>query len=140
MIISLIKEQNSGEFIHEMEKKYGSIEKLKEAFEKTKRSILHVDLENWKYLLQNPDETIKIEETVFTDNLNLGETEIELLNMIKDKAPKSIRELAKMTHKDISTIQPKIKKMEEEGLIELKQGGKNSKIPIVNYDKIEIAI
>jgi hypothetical protein len=30
--------------------------------------------------------------------------------------------------------------MEQEGLIELKEENKNSKIPIVNHDKIEIAI
>ncbi|MDR3291216.1 MAG: hypothetical protein LBT10_03605 [Methanobrevibacter sp.] len=50
-----------------MKLKYESIEKLEEGFEKTKRSILHVDLENWKYLINNPDETIKIGETVFTE-------------------------------------------------------------------------
>jgi len=140
MIIFLIKEQSSEDYIKEMEKKYESIEKLNEVFKKTKRSVFHVDLENWKYLIENPDEMIKIEETIFTDNLNLGETEIEILNMIKDRTPKSIRELAKITKKDISTIQPKVKKMEKEGLIELKEGNKNSKIPVVNYDKIEIVI
>ncbi|KZX17639.1 HVO_A0114 family putative DNA-binding protein [Methanobrevibacter filiformis] len=140
MIISLIKEETSKEFIEKMEEKYNSYEQLEEAFQKTKRTILHVDLENWKYLKNNPEETIQLTETLFTNELNIGENEIELLNLIKSKTPKSIRELAKIIDKDISTIQPKIKKLENEGLIELKQGGKNSKIPIVNYDKIEIAI
>jgi hypothetical protein len=45
-----------------------------------------------------------------------------------------------MIHKDISTIQPKIKKMEEKRLLKLKTGIKNSEIPAVTYDKIEIAV
>jgi predicted transcriptional regulator len=140
MIISLIKEQSSEDYIKLMEKEYGTIEQLKEAFQKTKRSILHTDLENWKYLLENPEETVTLGKTIFTDDLSLNEIDVELLNTIKEKNPKSIRELAKIIQKDISTIQPKIKKMEKEGLLKLEQGGKNSKIPVVNYDKIEIAI
>jgi len=140
MILSLIKEKTSEDFINEMKLKYGSLEQLEKAFEKTQRSILHVDLENWKYLEKHPEKTITLGETIFTDDLNISEIDIELLNIIKEKHPKSIRELSKIIEKDISSIQPKIKKMEKEGLIKLKQGRKNSKIPMVNYDKIEIAI
>jgi predicted transcriptional regulator len=45
-----------------------------------------------------------------------------------------------MIHKDITTVQKKINNLEKEWMIELKKGSKNSKIPVLNYDKIEIAI
>ncbi|MDR3292255.1 MAG: hypothetical protein LBT10_08940, partial [Methanobrevibacter sp.] len=102
MIISLIKELSSESFINEMKLKYGSIEKLKEAFEKIKRSILHIDLENWKYLINNLNETIKIGERIFTENMTFGEIELEILTIIKKEAPKSISELSKIIHKDMS--------------------------------------
>jgi predicted transcriptional regulator len=37
-------------------------------------------------------------------------------------------------------IHPKIKKLSENGLINLIDGNKNSKIPTLNYDEIIIAI
>jgi predicted transcriptional regulator len=60
--------------------------------------------------------------------MTFGEIELEILTIIKKEAPKSISELSKIIHKDMSTIQHKVKKMEQEGLIELKKGNKNSKI------------
>jgi len=43
-------------------------------------------------------------------------------------------------NKDIKTIHPKIKELEEEGLIQLKKVTKNRKIPYLNYDEISITI
>jgi len=40
----------------------------------------------------------------------------------------------------VRIIHPKIKELEKQGLIELVDSVKNSKIPVLNYDKIEIAI
>uniref|UniRef100_UPI00373FD27A HVO_A0114 family putative DNA-binding protein n=1 Tax=Methanobrevibacter cuticularis TaxID=47311 RepID=UPI00373FD27A len=51
-----------------------------------------------------------------------------------------MRELARFLNKDVKIIHPKIKELEQEGLIELKTGDKNKKRPVLNYDKIEIAI
>ena len=45
-----------------------------------------------------------------------------------------------MKQKDVCIIHLKIKELEKQGLIELKNGTKNSKIPYLNYDKISIAI
>jgi predicted transcriptional regulator len=120
--------------------KYGSIENLEKILNETKRTILHVDLENWKYLTENPKETIKLEKILFTENLNIGENEVELLNIIKNEKPKSIREIAIKMEKDPANTTYKINQLAEEGLISFKKGLKNSKIPVLNYDKIEIAI
>jgi len=43
--------------------------------------------------------------------------EIELLNLIKNEKPESIRELARMIHKDISVVHPKVKKLERKDLL-----------------------
>jgi predicted transcriptional regulator len=140
MIISLIKEETSQEYNEKMVNKYGSIENLEKILNETKRTILHVELENWKYLTENPKERIKIEKILITDNLNLGENEVKLLNMIKNEKPKSIREIANKINKDPANTTYKINQLAKEGLINFKKGLKNSKIPVLNYDKIEIAI
>lgn len=51
-----------------------------------------------------------------------------------------MRDLAILINKDVANIQKKIKNLEKEGLIILKEGSKNRKIPVVNYDKIEIEV
>lgn len=65
---------------------------------------------------------------------------MEILNTIKHKHPKSIKQLAEFLDKDISTIHSKVKKMNSDGLLTLKEGNKNNKIPVLNYDKIKITI
>jgi predicted transcriptional regulator len=65
---------------------------------------------------------------------------MEILDFIKKEKPKSIRELSRMIDKDVGIIHPKVKELEQEGLIGFKTGAKNSKIPYLNYDEINIAI
>lgn len=140
MIITLIKEQTTKEYDKKMKEKYGSIEKLETLLEKTPKNILYADLENWKLLLENPEEPIRQEEIIITDKISIGENETQILNIIKNEKPKSIREIAIKIKKDPANITNKINLLAEEGLISFKKGLKNSKIPVLNYDKIEIAI
>jgi len=61
--------------------------------------------------------------------------------MIKNENPESLTELAKLMNRDISTIQRKVNKLNQEGLVELSEGNiNNMKKPLFNFDKIEIAI
>ncbi|BBL62606.1 MAG: MarR family transcriptional regulator [Methanobrevibacter arboriphilus] len=140
MIITLIKEQTTKEYDKKMKEKYGSMEKLETLLEKTPKNILYADLENWKLLLENPEEPIRQEEIIITDKISIGENETQILNIIKNEKPKSIREIAIKIKKDPANITNKINLLAEEGLISFKKGLKNSKIPVLNYDKIEIAI
>ena len=140
MIMTLVKEESGRKFIKEMEKTYGSIEELEKLHKRTHNALMYIDLENWKYLLKHPDEKIKRGETKFIDKISLSDTEMEILNTIKHKQPQSINQLAKLINKDISTTHSKVKKMTNQGLLSIKEGNKNSKIPILNYDKIEISI
>ncbi|OQD58034.1 hypothetical protein MBBAR_30c00340 [Methanobrevibacter arboriphilus JCM 13429 = DSM 1125] len=140
MIITLIKEETTQEYNKRMEKKYGSMEKLEKALEKAPKNLLYADLENWKLLTENPEENIRQEEIIITDNISIGENEIKLLNIIKNEKPKSVREIANKINKDPANTTNKINQLAEEGLVSFKKGLKNSKIPFLKYDKIEIAI
>ena len=140
MILTLIKEQTTAEYDKKMKEKYGSMEKLEKTLEKTPKNLLYADLENWKLFLENPEENIRLEEIIITDNVSIGENEIELLNIIKNDKPKSIREIALKIKKDPANINNKINQLANEGLISFEKGLKNSKKPVLNYDKIEIAI
>lgn len=141
MRITLIKETKGNELIQEFEKTYGSLNRLEKLHERNHDNMkIYMDLDDWKYYSDHPDEIIENGKTIITEKLTLGKLEMELLNFIKTEKPQSIRELARMIHKDVSTIHPKVKKLEKEGLIEFKEGPKNKLIPVMSYDKIEIAV
>lgn len=139
--IKLIKELNGKKLMEEFKNKYGSIEALERAFERDPENVkLYMDLEDWEYYQNHPKEEVKETEIVYADKSKIDILELELMGLIKNENPKSVSELAKIANKDLSSVQKKIKSLNESGLVELKEGRKNSKIPIVNYDKIEIAI
>ena len=139
--IKLIKELNGQKLMEGFKNKYGSIEALERAFERDSENVkLYMDLEDWEYYQNHPEEKVKETEIIYTDKSKIDMIEIELMGLIKNENPKSVSELAKIANKDLSSVQKKIKSLQKSGLIELKDGRKNSKIPIVNYDKIEIAI
>jgi len=140
MIITLSKKQKGHEIIKEFKDKYRTIENLEKLYKDTGNNLFLVDLENWNLFKDNPDEPVESMEIKIVDKLILTDFEIKILDLIKNENPKSIRELARFLNKDIKIVHPKIKNLEENGLLELKDGVKNSKIPVMNYDRIEIAI
>ncbi len=140
MIITLVKKQTGYEFIKEMEETYNSINELEKLFKRTNNMKMYVDLENWNYYRDNPDEMIEISESLITNKLSLSDLDLTILNTIKHEKPRSIRDLANKINKDVSNIQPKVKKLEEEGFVKFKTGNKNSKIPYLTYDEIKLEI
>jgi predicted HTH transcriptional regulator len=141
MRITLIRQITGKELVEEFENTYGSLKRLENLYERKPENMkLYSDLDDWKYFREHPDEIIEDAKDVITEKLTLGKLELELLDFIKHNNPKSIRDLAKMIHKDISIVHPRVKKLEAEGLIEFKDGPKRRKIPVMNYDKIEIAV
>lgn len=141
MRITLIRQITGKELIEELEETYGSFRRLENLYMRNQDNMkLYSDLDDWKYFREHPDEIIEDAKDVITEKLTLGRLELEMLDFIKHNNPNSIRELAQMIHKDISVVHPRVKKLEEEGLIELKEGPKRRKIPVMNYDKIEIAV
>ena len=140
MIITLVKKQNGHEFIREMEETYKSLSELEKLFKRTNNMKMYVDLENWKYYSQNPDEMIETTESLVTNKLSLSDLDLIILNTIKHDKPSSIRDLAKKINKDVSNIQPKVKRLEEDGFIRFENGVKNSKIPYLTFDEIKLEI
>ena len=140
MIITLIKKQTGQEYIKEMELTYKSISELEKLFKRTNNMKMYVDLENWRYYKKNPDEMIEVTESLITNKLSLSDLDLIILNTIKHEKPKSIRDLAKKINKDVSNIQPKVKKLEEDGFIRFETGVKNSKIPSLTFDEIKLEI
>lgn len=68
MIISSVKKQKGYEFIKKMEESYGSINELEKLFKRTNNMKMYVDLQNWKYYEDNPEEEIEITECLITKN------------------------------------------------------------------------
>ena len=140
MIITLVKKQSGIEFVEEMENTYRSIEEAEKLFKRTNNMKVYVDLQNWKYYQHNLNETIKTSESLVTNKLSLSDLDLIILNTIKHENPKSIRDLANKIDKDVSNIQPKVKRLEEDGFIKFENGSKNSKIPYLTFDEIILEI
>ena len=141
MRLVLIKEQNGKKFVEELEREYGSLGKLQRLLQEHPDDNLYkLDYHDWLYNLRHPDEIIKTMEVVYLKDESIKLSDLNILDAIKNKKPKSIRNLSQVMHKDLSHTQNIVKRLTEEGLIRLEEGPKNSKIPIVNYDKIEIEI
>jgi hypothetical protein len=127
--------------IKEFEKKYKNLKNLKMILETDEGNMLHqLDLENWEYSLENPEEYLEEGKTIFVEGLSLGDLEFELMHYIKNEKPNSVSELAKLINKEAGSISHKVNLLEKNGLISFKKGNKNRKIPIFEYDKLEIGI
>jgi predicted transcriptional regulator len=142
MILKLVKEMTGEEFIRLLEKEYRSLDNLKRLIERDPENALYqLDLDDWKYHLEHPDEIVKQSQTLFVKDLKIELSDLELLDVIRKEHPNSIRALAKAINKDYKTVQPKIHKLAEGGLVKFEEGPKkNMKKPVVNYNKIEIEV
>lgn len=137
MIISLVKRMKGRQFTDNLESQYHSIKNLEKIVEKTNNMKLLVDLDNWKYYKDNPNETIEEEFVFISDDLSFNEIDYTIISTIKSSHPKSIRALSNQMGKNVSTIQPHVKKLEKQGIIEFKKGTRNN-IPVCNFDAIKI--
>lgn len=106
-----------------MEKQYGSPQKLKTAYEQTHRFKLLVDLENWEFYQEHPEETLELSEILINNDISLSKLDFKILDIIKNKKPRSIREVAEILDKSVSNVQPRLKKLEKEGFVVI-SGGK----------------
>jgi len=139
--VTMIRKIKGKDKIFELENTYGSLKNLKRKFAKEDENmLLYSDLEDWEYFMNHPEEELEEGKTVFIENMNIGQIEFEILKFIKNNQPKSISELAKLTNKEVSAVQKKVKLLEKEGIINFESGSKNRKIPVFNFDKLEIPI
>jgi len=139
--ITLIRKTDGKGLIELFKNKYGSLKSLEKIFKEKKDNMkMKLDLDDWKYFLKNPDEKVEDSETIFVKNMNIDLLELGLLDIIKNEQPKSISKLAKLINKDVNFVYRKIKDLEKEGFVRLERGNKNSAMPSLNFDKIEIVI
>ncbi|OPY64899.1 MAG: Helix-turn-helix domain protein [Syntrophorhabdaceae bacterium PtaU1.Bin034] len=64
---------------------------------------------------------------------------LELLRVIKNKAPESLRELAEFAGRDVKNVSDDVKYLEQVGLIERRGTGRATK-PTFDYDTIALEI
>ncbi|RAP50225.1 MAG: hypothetical protein BZ138_06865 [Methanosphaera sp. rholeuAM270] len=138
MIISLVKRQKGKTFVENLENQYKTIENLEKIVDKTNNMKLLVDLDNWKYYVDHSEELIEEEFTFISDDLSFNEIDYAIISIIKSEHPNSIRELSAKINKNISTVQPHVKKLEKQGIIEFIKGNKNNSIPVCDFDAIKI--
>jgi DNA-binding Lrp family transcriptional regulator len=139
--IRMIRKIQGKDKIKELEEKYKNLKNLKMILKIDEGNMLHqLDLENWEYYLENPEEYLEEGKTIFIEGISLGDLEFELMHYIKNEKPNSVSELAKLVNKETGAILNKVNLLEKNGLIRFKRGNKNRKIPIVEYDKLEIGI
>lgn len=138
--ITLKREITGKEYVKEMKNKYGTIEKLTKICEThDDNPVIALELDDWEYFQNHPNEMMEEKRILY--NPKFSANDLEILDIVKNKKPESITELAKIINKDVSNVQRKINKLEDEGLLELTTGNiNNMKTPVFNYDKIEIAI
>nr|WP_302578490.1 MarR family transcriptional regulator [Methanobrevibacter arboriphilus] len=139
--IKLKRKTTGAEIVGDMKDTYGSIARLEKIVERNpKDAKAYYDLNDWNYYKDHLEEEIVETDILLRDKFLFEKVEIDILNSIKEKNPKNLSQLAKLVDKNISNILPTINKLEKEGIIKIKEGAKNSKIPLLNYDAIEIAI
>ena len=92
-------------------------------------------------------EKVKTEKGLYFESIEgfrkaLTNKRLELLRIIKEKHPKSLQELARMTKRDMKSIVTDIEILEEFDLIDMKRKkeGRRESIPTVKYDEIELKI
>ncbi len=141
MILKLVKELKGSEFVQKMQEKYGDMGNLERLMARDPENVLYpLDKEDWLYHLEHPEATVKESETIFLKDLKIDMSDLKLLDVIKNEHPRSIRDLARILEKDIKSVQPRVKRLADEGLLKLEHGPKNAKKPVVNFTKIEIEI
>ncbi|MCL2687528.1 MAG: hypothetical protein FWE58_03225 [Methanobrevibacter sp.] len=139
--IRLVRKIKGKDIMDGLKKEYGSLDNLKKLYKEDKENpIFYFHLEEWDHYKDRLDKDITQRKIIFAKNYPIGKIELKLLDLIKTTNPESIRDLARLSNKDIKTVQPKVNALAEEGIIELKNGSKNNKIPVFPYDYMEIVI
>jgi len=92
-------------------------------------------------------EKVKKERGIYFESIKgfrkaLTPKRIELLRLIKEKHPKSLQELARISRRDMKSIVTDVKMLEGLDLIDMKRkkAGRKESMPTVGYDRIELEI
>ena len=70
----------------------------------------------------------------------LNTKNLELLKTIRQCKPQSLGELAEITGRRKESLSRTIKKMGDYGLVEIKEGPRHAKTPVVTADRFEVTL
>lgn len=92
-------------------------------------------------------EKVKPEKELYFESIEgfrkaLTPKRLELLRFIKDKQPKSLQELSRLTKRDMKSIVTDIDILESLDLIDIKRKkeGRRESMPTVDYERIDLQI
>lgn len=92
-------------------------------------------------------EKVKSEKGLYFESIEgfrkaLTPKRLELLRFIKDKQPKSLQELSRLTKRDMKSIVTDIKILESLDLIDMRRrkDGRRESTPTIDYERIDLQI
>ncbi|NUO10379.1 MAG: MarR family transcriptional regulator [Candidatus Brocadia sp.] len=113
------------------------IKSLEDVLENTKEAMKKLEL----------GEKVKPEKGLYFESIEgfrkaLTPKRLELLHLIREKHPKSMQELARLSKRDIKSVAVDITILEGLGLIDMKRKkeGRRESTPTVNYNIINLEI
>lgn len=120
-------DQNNSRVMH-VRYRSGDSERLREAFQALdRRKVIEPHLERVYH------DANDIHRAMSPNNLNL-------LGMIADEEPASIRELARLVDRDVRHVHRNLRELEDLRLVRFEDGPRNAKRPVVWYDRLSIDV
>lgn len=130
----------------EYEKEGGEKHRLTEA-----NNVLHVEIESAEDFHQRglrdlerieEGESVEDKYTLSLSNLReldrvFSEKNMELIQVIANDEPESIRETARLVERDVKEVHRNLKELEKLSVVEFEQHGRSKK-PVVWYDEIDV--
>lgn len=139
MQLKLVRHTRGFEFIQNLEDRYGTREDLERLIKKDPENFLYqLDLEKWRHHQEHPLAVVEERETIFITDPQIPLLDLKLLEVIRKEKPTSLRDLSSILEEDLETIQPRVHRLSREGLLKLEPGPDQMKIPVVDFNKIEI--
>lgn len=108
MIIRLIKKNTGKDLIQIFIKKYNTKDELEQKYNLTSDPLLYLDLEDWNYFEQHPNEIQTKAKTLLVKSLDLDKTDFKILSLLK-RDNITIKSLSNKLNEDINIIKPHLK-------------------------------
>ena len=139
--ITLSRKLKGTKLIKDFEYEYGSLENLKKLLEKDPENVLfQLNIDDWEYYLNHPENSIKEEQIIFTEDFNLEMFDLILMDCIKQEKPKSLGELSEMVQKEVKEVCPRLEGLEKVGFVMLDKGPGDVLIPLLRFETLTIEI
>lgn len=139
MQLKLVRHTRGWEYVQNLEDRYGTREDLERLIKMDPENFLyHLDLEKWHNYQKHPQTVVEERETIFLTDPQIHLLDLKLLEVIKKEKPTSLRDLSSILEEDLETIQHQVQRLSQEGLLKLEPGPDRGKIPVVDFEKIEI--